>query len=122
LRGRVGRGAAQSFCFMVYVPPLNDTAKERLKIMRESDDGFIIAEKDLELRGAGDVLGIKQSGMEHFKFADLMEHRDLLLSARQDASLILNKDPELQTPRGQALRVLLYLYQRDQAISYLRSG
>ncbi len=122
LRGRVGRGAAQSFCFLVYVPPLNDTAKERLKIMRESDDGFIIAEKDLELRGAGDVLGIKQSGMEHFKFADLMAHRDLLLSARQDASLILNKDPELQTPRGQALRVLLYLYQRDQAISYLRSG
>lgn len=122
LRGRVGRGRDQSYCFLVYAPPLGETAKERLKTLRSTEDGFVIAEKDLELRGSGEVLGTKQSGLENFRLADVTAHGDLLLSARQDAALFLDKDPDLTTPRGQALRTLLYLFERDQAISYLRSG
>lgn len=122
LRGRVGRGEKQSFCFLVYATLLNNTAKERLKILRETEDGFLIAEKDLELRGSGEVLGTKQSGLAEFRLADLTAHADLLLSARQDSNLFLSKDPDLETPRGKALRTLLYLFERDQAISYLRSG
>ena len=122
LRGRVGRGEKQSYCFLVYTTPLNETAKERLKILRQTEDGFVIAEKDLELRGSGEVLGTRQSGMIEFRLADLAAHSDLLLSARHDAELLLQKDPDLQSERGKALRVLLYLFERDQAISYLRSG
>lgn len=122
LRGRVGRGSAQSYCFLVYAAPLNDTAKERLKILRETEDGFLIAEKDLQLRGSGEVLGTKQSGLAEFRLADLGAHSDLLISARQDAALILDKDPDLKSPRGQALRTLLYLFERDQAISFLKAG
>ncbi|MFA7276386.1 MAG: ATP-dependent DNA helicase RecG [Pseudobdellovibrionaceae bacterium] len=122
LRGRVGRGDAQSYCFLVYGEPLTEAARERLKILRQSEDGFLLAEKDLELRGSGDVLGTKQSGIAEFRFADLTSQSDLLISARQDSSLILEKDPDLQSPRGKALRALLYLFERDQAISYLRSG
>ena len=90
--------------------------------MRATEDGFVIAEKDLELRGAGDVLGVKQSGELQFKVADLAEHADLLAAARDDAALIMHKDPELSSDRGQALRTLLYLFERDQATLYLRSG
>jgi ATP-dependent DNA helicase RecG len=122
LRGRVGRGDKQSFCFLLYSSPLSQTAKERLKIMRDTEDGFIIAEKDLELRGAGDILGIKQSGLPNFKLADLPAHGDLLMTARQDVKLILEKDPELMSDRGQALKTLLYLFEKDQTIQYFRSG
>ncbi|MDD3021090.1 MAG: ATP-dependent DNA helicase RecG [Alphaproteobacteria bacterium] len=122
LRGRVGRGRDQSYCFLVYAHPIGETAKERLKTLRATEDGFLIAEKDLELRGSGEVLGTKQSGLENFKLADLAAHADLLISARQDAALFLEKDPDLQSERGKALRTLLYLFERDQAISYLRSG
>ncbi len=122
LRGRVGRGAEQSYCFLVYTAPLGETAKERLNIMRDTEDGFIIAEKDLELRGGGDILGTKQSGATEFKLADLSVHADLLAAARDDAKLILRKDPKLETERGQALRTLLYLFERDQAIQYFRGG
>ncbi len=122
LRGRVGRGAEKSFCFLVYSGPLGETAKERLAIMRETEDGFLIAEKDLELRGAGDILGVKQSGMAEFRLADLTVHQALLSVARDDARLIMDKDPKLESPRGQALKTLLYLFERDQAIQYLRSG
>ncbi len=122
LRGRVGRGADKSYCFLLYSGPLGETAKERLSIMRETEDGFLIAEKDLELRGAGDILGTAQSGLPRLKVADIEEHASLLPAARDDARLIIDKDPELETPRGQALRTLLYLFERDQAISYLRNG
>ncbi|MCB1563314.1 MAG: ATP-dependent DNA helicase RecG [Alphaproteobacteria bacterium] len=122
LRGRVGRGAEQSYCFLVYSGLLNETAKERLSVMRQTEDGFLIAEKDLELRGAGDILGVKQSGALNFRLAELPAHNELLAAARDDARLIIEKDPELKTPRGEAVRTLLYLFERDQAIQYLRSG
>lgn len=122
LRGRVGRGADKSYCFLLYDAPLGDTAKARLAMMRESEDGFVIAEKDLELRGAGDVLGVAQSGLPRFKLADLAEHAELIAAARDDAMMILNDDPALQSERGQALKTLLYLFERDQAIQYLQSG
>ena len=122
LRGRVGRGAEKSFCFLVYSAPLGETAKERLRIMRETEDGFLIAEKDLELRGGGDILGVKQSGLPKFRLADLSVHGELLKAARDDARLIIERDPELESARGQALKTLLYLFERDQALQYLRSG
>ena len=122
LRGRVGRGDKSSYCFLFYAHPLSEAAKERLKIMRDTEDGFLIAEKDLELRGGGEILGTKQSGLPEFRLADMAVHSDLLLAARDDARLILSRDPELKEARGQALRALLYLFERDQAISYLRSG
>lgn len=122
LRGRVGRGGEKSYCFLLYSTPLSDTAKERLAIMRETENGFVIAEKDLELRGAGDILGTKQSGLPAFRLADLAAHAGLLAIARDDARLLIDKDPELKSERGQALRPLLYLFERDQAIQFLRSG
>jgi len=122
LRGRIGRGGGRSTCLLLYRAPLGETAHERLKILRESDDGFRIAEEDLRLRGAGDVLGTKQSGLPQFRLADLAEHGDLLAMARDHARLILERDPDLQEERGKALRVLLYLFERDAAARYLRSG
>jgi ATP-dependent DNA helicase RecG len=122
LRGRVGRGGDKSYCFLLYSGPLGETAKERLSIMRDTEDGFRIAEKDLELRGAGELLGTRQSGLPEFRLAELPAHAELLAAARDDARLIIDKDPELLTERGKALRVLLYLFERDQAIQYLRSG
>ena len=98
LRGRVGRGAARSTCLLLYHGPLGETARARLKILRETDDGFRIAEDDLSLHG------------------------DLLATARDDARLILERDPELEAPRGRALRTLLYLFERDAAVKFLRSG
>jgi ATP-dependent DNA helicase RecG len=122
LRGRVGRGAAKSSCLLLYQDPLGETAKARLKIMRDTEDGFIIAEEDLKLRGAGEMLGTQQSGLPLFKIADLAIHGDLLVAARDDASLILIRDPSLKTPRGEALRNLLYLFEREAAIRLLASG
>jgi ATP-dependent DNA helicase RecG len=122
LRGRVGRGSAKSSCLLIYQSPLGETAKERLKIMRETDDGFVIAEKDLELRGAGELLGVRQSGMPEFKIADLAVHGELLAVARDDAKLIMTRDPDLKSERGEALRTLLYLFERDEAVRYLRTG
>lgn len=122
LRGRVGRGADKSFCFLVYSDRLGVTAKERLTTMRDTEDGFVIAEKDLELRGAGEILGTRQSGMPVFRVAALPAHAELLAAARDDAKIIMEKDPSLQTERGQALRHLLYLFERDQAIQFLQSG
>ena len=90
--------------------------------MRETEDGFLIAEKDLELRGAGEILGTRQSGLAHFKLADLNEHKDLLVMASQDARLFLEKDPQLKSRRGESLRSLLYLFEQDRSIQYLRSG
>ncbi|MBN9591850.1 MAG: ATP-dependent DNA helicase RecG, partial [Alphaproteobacteria bacterium] len=122
LRGRVGRGAEKSSCLLLYQGPLGETAKARLKILRETDGGFVIAEEDLRLRGAGELLGVRQSGLPTFRIADLAVHGELLAAARDDARMILEKDPELKSPRGEALRVLLYLFERDEAVRYLRSG
>ena len=122
LRGRVGRGAGRSTCLLLYKAPLGETAKARLAIMRETEDGFRIAEEDLRLRGEGDVLGTRQSGMPGFRVARLELHGKLIGAARDDAKLVLTRDPELTTPRGEALRALLYLFERDEAIRLLRAG
>ncbi len=122
LRGRIGRGAARSSCLLLYQAPLSETARARLKILRETDDGFRIAEEDLRLRGAGDLLGARQSGLPAFKVADLALHGKLLEAARDDARLIMETDPRLASPRGMTLRVLLYLFERDAAIRLLSSG
>jgi ATP-dependent DNA helicase RecG len=122
LRGRVGRGTSKSTCMLVYHGHLGQTAKARLATMRETDDGFVIAEKDLELRGPGEMLGTRQSGEAAFRLANLSAHGELLAAAHDDARLVLARDPELSSPRGQALRVLLYLFGRDAAVRYLRVG
>ena len=122
LRGRVGRGDRQGRCLLLYTAPLGDTARARIRIMRETDDGFRIAEEDLRLRGAGEVLGTRQSGLPDFRLADVGAHEELMLAARDDAKLVLERDPDLSSDRGQALRVLLYLFERDAAVGYLRSG
>jgi ATP-dependent DNA helicase RecG len=122
LRGRIGRGSARSTCLLLYKAPLGETAKARLAILRETDDGFRIAEEDLRLRGEGDVLGTRQSGMPGFRLARLDVHGALLRAAREDAMLVLNRDPKLNSPRGTALRQLLYLFARDEAIRLLEAG
>jgi ATP-dependent DNA helicase RecG len=122
LRGRIGRGRARSTCLLLYKSPLSATAKARLAIMRESEDGFRIAEEDLRLRGEGDVLGTRQSGLPGFRVARIEVHAPLLEAARKDAMLMLARDPNLTTPRGEALRHLLYLFERDEAIRLLRAG
>jgi ATP-dependent DNA helicase RecG len=122
LRGRVGRGGAASTCLLIYAGPLSATARERLTILRETEDGFLIAEEDLRLRGAGDLLGAKQSGMPDFRLADPVRHADLLAVAADDARLIVDRDPSLGGSRGEALRTLLYLFRRERGVRYLRSG
>ena len=122
LRGRVGRNDKPSACLLLFAEPLGEIAKARLKMMRETDDGFKIAEEDLRLRGPGEVLGKRQSGYPDFKLADLAAHGELLQTARDDTKLMINKDPELESERGKALRHLLYLFQYDKAIKTLRSG
>lgn len=122
LRGRVGRSAARSRCLLLYGAPLGEIAKARLEILRASDDGFVIAEEDLRLRGGGEILGTRQSGLPEFRFATLSTDSDLLEEARAEANSLLEEDPDLASPRGEALRVLLYLFERDAAIHTLRSG
>lgn len=122
LRGRVGRGDKPSSCLLLYRAPLGETAKARLQILRETEDGFVIAEEDLRLRGAGDLLGAAQSGFPQFRLADLSVHGDLLQAARDDAKLIIERDAKLEMPRGEALRVLLYLFSRDDAVKLLSAG
>jgi len=122
LRGRVGRGAKPGTCLLLYAPPLTETARARIDIMRQTRDGFRIAEEDLRLRGSGELLGTRQSGSPEFRIADLDVHGELLQAARDDSRLIIERDPGLASARGEALRVLLYLFERDAAVRNLRSG
>ena len=122
LRGRVGRGADRSACLLMYAPPLTETARARLSIMRETEDGFRIAEEDLAIRGAGDVMGTAQSGLPRFRIADLGRDTALMELARDEARLVISTDPGLTTPRGKALRTLLYLMDRDQSVRLLKAG
>ncbi|MEO1329401.1 MAG: ATP-dependent DNA helicase RecG [Pseudomonadota bacterium] len=122
LRGRVGRGSAKSHCFLLYQGPLTEAGRARLSIMRESEDGFRLAEEDLRLRGAGDLLGVKQSGLPAFRIADAETQTDLMQIAHDDARLVLARDPELSSERGRALRMLLHLTDRDEAVKFLAAG
>ena len=122
LRGRVGRGAQESSCILLYRQPLSDTARERLNVMRRTEDGFVIAEEDLRLRGGGEMLGTRQSGSPAFRIATLPEHQALLEAARDQARLTLGRDPELKDQGSEALRLLLYLFERDDAIKLMRAG
>ena len=122
LRGRVGRGERPSVCLLLYAAPLGETARARINVMRETDDGFRIADEDLRLRGAGELLGTRQSGLPNFRLADIAVHAELLNAARDDARLIVERDAALATPRGEALRVLLYLFERDAVVRTARSG
>ena len=122
LRGRVGRGQARSTCLLLYQGPLGAIARQRLAVLRATDDGFVIAEEDLRLRGAGELLGTKQSGLPDFRFADLAVHGPLLGAARDDARLVLSNDPTLKTPRGEALKTALHLFGREDAVRFLRAG
>ncbi|HWC94497.1 MAG TPA: ATP-dependent DNA helicase RecG [Pseudolabrys sp.] len=122
LRGRIGRGPGHSTCLLLYKTPLGETAKARLAILRETEDGFRIAEEDLALRGEGDLLGTRQSGEPGFRIARLEFHGKFLGAARDDAALILARDPSLESARGEALRALLYLFEKDEAIRLIRAG
>jgi len=122
LRGRVGRGDIASTCLLLYAGRLGETAAARLSIMRETNDGFRISEEDLKLRGAGDLLGVAQSGLPRFRIADLEVQADLMKIAQDDARMFLTTDPKLETPRGQAVRTLLYLMEQDKAIKLLSVG
>ena len=122
LRGRVGRGSARSACLLLYAEPLGQVARARLETIRDTEDGFVIAEKDLELRGEGDVLGTRQSGMPGYRLAIPDVHRDLIEMAHEDARDVLARNPGLTGPEGDALRILLYLFRRDLAIPLIRAG
>ncbi|MDQ0457312.1 ATP-dependent DNA helicase RecG [Rhizobium paknamense] len=122
LRGRVGRGSEASSCILLYKGPLSENGKARLSILRDSEDGFLIAEEDLKLRGEGELLGTRQSGTPGFRIASLEAHADLLEIARKDAAYLLDRDPDLTSERGEAIRTLLYLYRRDEAVRFLRAG
>ena len=122
LRGRVGRGAEQSVCILLYSDALSTAAKERLQTLRNSSDGFEIAERDLALRGGGDPLGLKQSGFPAYRFADPIAHKDLIQAAADDARLILARDPNLTSPRGQAVRVLSEIFDWQAALGLTDAG
>lgn len=122
LRGRIKRGLENSTCILLYSQPLGETSRARLNIIRETEDGFLIAEEDLKLRGGGELLGTRQSGFAEFKLADMTVHQNLLITANKDAKMILEMDTNLQSERGQALRTLLYLFERDDAVRTYLAG
>ena len=122
LRGRVGRGSAASTCLLMYQAPLSQSGKRRLQIIRDTEDGFRIAEEDLSMRGAGDLIGTAQSGLPRFRVADLERQSALMAVAQSDARKLLNDDPTLQSPRGRAARILLWLLDQDRAIRLISVG
>lgn len=122
LRGRIGRGQQKSFCLLLHDDKIGATARKRLSILRETDDGFIISDEDFHLRGAGEFLGTKQSGLPGYRLADPEQDRHLLEVAYKDATLSLQRDPKLQSPRGEALRILLNLFDQREAIATVNAG
>jgi ATP-dependent DNA helicase RecG len=122
LRGRIGRGSEASTCLLLYREPLNAMSKARLKVIRETSDGFTIAEEDLKLRGEGDVLGVRQSGLPGYRIARSEVHGQLITQARDEALRIMKDNPKLQGARGEALRCLLYLFERDEALPLIGAG
>src|ERR1700738_4669391 len=122
LRGRIGRGTEASTCLLLYKEPLNEMSKARLKVIRETTDGFRIAEEDLRLRGEGDVLGVRQSGLPGYRIARSDVHGQLITQARDEALRIMKDNPKLKGARGEALRVLLYLFERDKAVPLIGAG
>ena len=122
LRGRVGRGEGKSICLLLRGPMLSETGRARLALMRETNDGFRIAEEDLRLRGPGEILGTRQSGEQGFKVATPDDVAELVPIAMGDARLLLDRDGGLASERGQAARLCLYLFERDAAVGLLRSG
>jgi ATP-dependent DNA helicase RecG len=122
LRGRIGRGSEASTCLLLYKEPLNEMSTARLKVIRETTDGFRIAEEDLKLRGEGDVLGIRQSGLPGYRIARSDVHGQLITQARDEALRIMKDNPKLKGARGEALRCLLYLYERDEALPLIGAG
>ena len=121
LRGRVGRGSLNSVCLLLY-GRLSESGKQRLELLRETEDGFRIAEADLQMRGSGEILGWRQSGFQDFKIAQFPEHTDLLRQATIEAKDILKKDSTLSTKRGETLKTLLYLFEKDMCIHTLKAG
>ncbi|HEU0083017.1 MAG TPA: ATP-dependent DNA helicase RecG, partial [Bradyrhizobium sp.] len=122
LRGRIGRGSEASTCLLLYSEPLNEMSTARLKVIRETTDGFRIAEEDLKLRGEGDVLGVRQSGLPGYRIARMDVHSQLIAEAREEALRIMKSNPELTGAHGEALRCLLYLFERDEALPLLGAG
>jgi ATP-dependent DNA helicase RecG len=122
LRGRVGRGADASFCLLLHEDWVSETARRRLMLLRDTEDGFLIADEDFRLRGGGDALGTRQAGLPGYKLADPDAHEHLLHMAHRDAAVLLSRDPKLETPRGQAVRVLLRLFERSAAMRTLAAG
>jgi len=122
LRGRVGRGSDASTCLLLYQAPLSDGGRRRLEVLRETEDGFVIAETDLSMRGAGDMIGTAQSGLPRFRIADLERQAGLMATAQSDARKLLAEDPGLKTPRGQAARLLLWLMRQEEAIRLISVG
>ncbi|MEA2772207.1 MAG: ATP-dependent helicase RecG [Acetobacteraceae bacterium] len=122
LRGRVGRGANASFCLLLHEDWVNETARRRLTLLRDTDDGFLIADEDFRLRGGGDALGTRQAGLPGYRLADPVDHESLLHMAHRDAAVLLSRDPKLETPRGHAIRLLLKLFERNAAMRTLAAG
>jgi len=122
LRGRVGRGSAASTCLLMYQAPLTQSGQRRLEILRETEDGFRISEEDLAMRGAGDVIGTAQSGLPRFRIADMESQTALMQIAQSDARKMLNDDPKLESDRGAAVRVLLWLMEQDRGIRLISVG
>ncbi|WP_299416845.1 ATP-dependent DNA helicase RecG [uncultured Sulfitobacter sp.] len=122
LRGRVGRGSAASSCLLMYQNPLTETGRQRLEVLRETEDGFVIAETDLKMRGTGDLIGTAQSGVPRFRVADLEKQAALMAVAQSDARKLLNDDPTLDSARGRAARLLLWLMRQDEAIRLISVG
>jgi ATP-dependent DNA helicase RecG len=122
LRGRVGRGVDASFCLLLHEDWVNETARRRLTLLRDTDDGFLIADEDFRLRGGGDALGTRQAGLPGYRLADPVDHEHLLHMAHRDAAVLLSRDPKLDTPRGRAVRLLLKLFERNAAMRTLAAG
>ena len=122
LRGRVGRGTAASFCLLLHEDHVNEIARRRLTLLRDTEDGFVIADEDYRLRGGGDALGTRQAGLPGWKLADPVEHEPLLHMANRDAAVLLSRDPKLESPRGRAVRILLRLFERSAAMRTLAAG